>query len=230
MRPEIDVWYMFKAIFNQWSLGLLWKITSRSQSIFDFAVSCRTDVNTHRLQLPLCFVSSVDKGEEGRWVDRRNTHMLIFQAPELKATDLSSVAAQVAQILQRNLVEKSEVPGFCPLNIHPETHRVTVQQTNEFQFMEELREKCLFLICYPPTPSSCGDAVNSTHFFVDSLFLEVHDFCRDCCQYHPLVVVVVLNNSTLHLFSLPAVCKQVYNRICKRHLHSTNTWILTTAY
>ena len=71
-RPEIDVRYMFKAIFNQWSLGLLWKIIRRSQSILGFAVSCRTALNTQWLQLLLpsfCFVSSMDEGEGGALVD-----------------------------------------------------------------------------------------------------------------------------------------------------------------
>lgn len=32
-----------------------------------------------------------------------------------------------------------------------------------------------------------------------------------------------LNNSTLRLFSMLTVCKQIYNHICRRHLHSMNT-------
>lgn len=86
-RPEIDVRYVFEAIFNQWSLGLLWKIISRSQSISDFAVSYRTDLDTQRLQLPLqslCFISSVDEGEEGTWVDRAAQMCSQLQVPELE--------------------------------------------------------------------------------------------------------------------------------------------------
>lgn len=89
MRPEIDVRYMFEAIFNQWSLDLLWKIISRSQSISDFAVSCRTDLNMQWLQLPLlslCFTSSVDEGEERTWVKQT---CLQLQVPELEAIYLN---------------------------------------------------------------------------------------------------------------------------------------------
>lgn len=38
--------------------------------------------------------------------------------------------------------------------------------------------------------SSCREAVGSVHFFIDSVLLEAWDFCRDCCQYHSLVVCV----------------------------------------
>ena len=95
-----------------------------------------------------------------------------------------------------------------------------------FSSMEGSRE--MFLICW--APSSCGDASSSAHFFIDSIFLEAWAFCRDCCQYYPLVIVVVLNNGTLHLFSRITVCKQIYNFICKMHLHRMNTEMLTIAY
>lgn len=80
------------------------------------------------------------------------------------------------------------------------------------------REMFVYLFA---TPHLAMGMLWSVHvFFMDSIFLKAWDLCRDCCQYHPLVV---LNNNTLHLFSTLTVCKQIYNLICKRHLHSTNT-------
>lgn len=52
-----------------------------------------------------------------------------------------------ARAPQRNFLEQLQARRFCPFNIHPETHHVTVQQVNQFQFIGEPGEKCLFLIC-----------------------------------------------------------------------------------
>ena len=139
-RPEIDVQYMFKAIFNQWSLGSLWKIISRSQSISDFAVSCRTDLNTQRLQLPCASSALWMKGRRGLSGRGQHRHVYSYKYQSWRAIYLNCLSLSWSH--RETLWGNHKPGGFCPLNLHPETHHVTVQEANQFQFKGELRKKC----------------------------------------------------------------------------------------
>lgn len=81
------------------------------------------------------------KGRRGlKWTEVMQMYTPL-QVPGLKGHLLGlRPSLRFALVLQRNFVEQSEVQRFCPLNIHPETHCVTVQQAYQFQFMGELRE------------------------------------------------------------------------------------------